>query len=681
MVAIFWVGAAFAADQEDTGTVDDAKEASPKPGAAGNTKTSDIEDTSIEGLLGMNLEDRLGQTEAVSRRNESILRAPATITSIDSTQIRLSGATSVPDAIRLVPGVAVYKTAPGNHVVALRGTGGLTGNNIILLIDGIPINSPLDGNVSWDLIPLHVEDIERIEVVRGPVSPSYGADAYTGVINIVTRTSLGLSPSYVGRLQGGTNLDGKARGSASGRLLYIRKKEELRLFLNTEHESGQPPAASNGASQEGIPADRLSATAVFSLLPSKASRLSFELGQAWSRRSSLEHLVLESVPQSQSLLFGRISYEVNNAGPLDNLKLWAHGMSLTISAEQSQRAGFSYDGTRGARGAAGADLAVAFNRWLTGVAGGQGSLERINARYIHPNANGEVRSSYGFYGGLKASLPSFDLLVTSRGDLMPISVQLEYSYRASAIYYTNTWSLRLTGASAFRAPTYVEAVGRFIDPATGFILLEGDPRIGAPRNTSIELGAVFSPETTLTVSPTVYLSRLSNLMVEDFESLVLRTFRNDPNPRTYAGGELEANWRINDAFSVLPSFGVLYWLDTSAHPNTNVGLPDQNSRYTGGLRIQGVFGNDRWGYGFGGSVVSSRRYDLRAGIPPLILSNRTPTSVYLTAMLEHQLVNAPSIWGSLRLNASEPRHTPESPLPGAASLGESAIFGLEIRSE
>jgi hypothetical protein len=319
---------------------------------------------------------------------------------------------------------------------------------------------------------------------------------------------------------------------------------------------------------------------------------------------------------------------------------------------------------------------------LSALFGGQGSLERIDAPYIHPNANGSVRPAYGFYGGIKAvPTDALDLIVTGRGDLAPISAKVEYSYRASAIYHTDTWGVRLTGASAFRSPTYVEAVGRFTDPMNRLILLEGSDSIGAPRNTSVELGATFSPYATLTISPTVYVSRLSNLMVEDFESLLRRTFRNDSSSVTYAGGEFEANWRVTDAISLLPSVSVLHWLDTPARIATNIGSPDQNSRFTAGLRLQGLFGNDRWGYGIGAIIASARTYNVRVGIPTIILNKHIPTNAYLSATLERQLAAIPAIWASLRLNASTPAHQAESPLPLAAALGQSAVLGLEIRRD
>lgn len=694
LVGLAWIprlGAQTPADGADS--VKSAAVPVPTPPAAAAievdgqdvSQLSKIEDASLEGLLGLSLEEQLGKTEAASRSNESVLRAPATISTLDAVQIRLSGATTLPDLLRVVPGVSVVHNAAGNDVVSIRGTGGLANNNTILLIDGIPINNPLDGSVSWDLVPLHIEDIERIEVVRGPVSPIYGANAYTGVINVLTRTTAGLPPSYAIRLRGGGGLAGGGAGSVSGRYLHIGPKVRLRWFLNAGRDgTSAAGSARRTAVQDVRPvADHVSTTGALTFPTGAASDLALQMGLVWSRRSSMDHLALDSENLTQRMLFGRAQYEVRGlGGPQGGLKVWAHGLSVDRRSTRTPQTGFSYDGANSLRAVAGADVAIPLYRTLTVLAGGQGSLERIQAPFLHPNASGMSRPAYGFYGGFKANPhPSVDLIVTGRGDLAPISATLDYSYRASAIYHADGWGLRLTGASAFRSPTYVEAAGRFVDPATQLILLEGTDSIRAPRNTAVELGGTFSPNSRLTISPTIYLSRLSNLMVEDFDSVVRRSFRNSPDPRTFIGGELEASWRVNDALTVLPSLGVLQWLQALEDIDTNVGVPAQNSRLTGGLRAQGTFSNDRWGYGLGITAASPRSYRVRGGIPPMILVTQVPTTVRVTAMLERQLFPSSGVWGSLRIGASLPGDRPESPLPAAVPLGQSAMFGLEARHE
>jgi iron complex outermembrane receptor protein len=649
----------------------------PSPGAA----PRNIEDESLEGLLQLNLEDKLGKTEAVSRTNESVLRAPAAMTTLDAEQIRLSGATTVPEILRFVPGVAVTRNAPGNDVVSLRGTGGLASNNVILLIDGIPINNPLDGTVSWNLISLNLEDIERIEVVRGPVSPIYGANAYTGVINIVTRTTAGVLPSYVARVQGGADSKGGAVGIASARFLHIAKRLQFKIFVNAAHDGTSARAAPGDGGPDAPAMDQAGATAVLDWLPSASNRIALEAGYVWSRRSGMDHLALDAGREAQRILFGRALYELR-ADNASSLRLWGQGVSFDNDANEGESSRFSYAGAKTFRAGGGADLVLALGSIMSVLAGAQGSVERVNARFVHPNVDGELRPSSGFYGGIKAApLSSLDLVLTGRGDLSPISAKIEYSYRASAIYHRDTWGVRITGASAFRSPTYIEAAGRFVDPASGLILLEGTDTIKAPRNTSVELGATFSPFETLTLSPTVYWSRLSNLMIEDFESVVRRSFQNDSSARTLLGAELEARWRLMEAMTVYPSVSAVDFLTAPERIDTNVGVPSQNSSYMAGLRVQGLFGGDAWGYGVGASFASARQYNVRTGIPPLVLAKDVPSMTRLMAMIERQLTPTPALWISLRLGATFPSNQPESPLPSATPLGQTAILGLSLRRE
>ena len=74
------------------------------------------------------------------------MTAPAAMSILTWEQIRHSGARTVPDLLRWIPGVQVYRNGPGNHVVSLRGTGGLNGNNVVVTINGVAINSPLDAS-------------------------------------------------------------------------------------------------------------------------------------------------------------------------------------------------------------------------------------------------------------------------------------------------------------------------------------------------------------------------------------------------------------------------------------------------------------------------------------------------------------------------------------------------------
>lgn len=122
-----------------------------------------------------------------SRLAQSPLDAPAPVTTIDREMIDASGFTEVHDLMRLVPGFLVADWPNGSPTVANHGMGDAFDRRIKVLVDGRTVNDPLWGNTLWQDLPLRVDDIDRIEVVRGPHGAAYGANAFQGVINIITR--------------------------------------------------------------------------------------------------------------------------------------------------------------------------------------------------------------------------------------------------------------------------------------------------------------------------------------------------------------------------------------------------------------------------------------------------------------------------------------------------------------
>jgi iron complex outermembrane receptor protein len=122
-----------------------------------------------------------------SKIAQSPLDAPNSTSIITAQDIRLSGITKIPELLRRLAGVDVMEVTGGQQEVSLRGFNQRLSNKILVLIDGRSIYTDLLGATIWRTIPVGIEDIERIEVVRGPGSALYGADAFNGVVNIITK--------------------------------------------------------------------------------------------------------------------------------------------------------------------------------------------------------------------------------------------------------------------------------------------------------------------------------------------------------------------------------------------------------------------------------------------------------------------------------------------------------------
>jgi iron complex outermembrane receptor protein len=135
--------------------------------------------------------EELGNIEvtSVSKRAERLSEAPASVFVITAEDIRRSGATSLPEALRLAPNLQVGRISSSFHAVSSRGFNGNLANKLLVLIDGRSVYTPLFGGVFWDAQQLPLEDVERIEVISGPAGTLWGVNAVNGVINVTTRSA------------------------------------------------------------------------------------------------------------------------------------------------------------------------------------------------------------------------------------------------------------------------------------------------------------------------------------------------------------------------------------------------------------------------------------------------------------------------------------------------------------
>jgi len=127
------------------------------------------------------------EVSTVSRTESTVGRSPAAVFVVTNEMIRRSGARSVPDALRLVPGVNVARVSANRWVISVRGFNAVYANKLLVQIDGRSVYNPVFSGVYWDQQDLLLEDVERIEVIRGPGATVWGANAVNGVINIITK--------------------------------------------------------------------------------------------------------------------------------------------------------------------------------------------------------------------------------------------------------------------------------------------------------------------------------------------------------------------------------------------------------------------------------------------------------------------------------------------------------------
>src|SRR5581483_5460364 len=140
----------------------------------------DLGSLSIEDLINV-------KVTSVAKKEQTLLESPAAIFVITQEDIRRSGMTSVPELLRMVPGINVAQVDGNVWAISARGFNSQFANKLLVLIDGRSVYSPLFSGVYWEVQDLLLEDIDRIEVIRGPGAAVWGANAVNGVINILTK--------------------------------------------------------------------------------------------------------------------------------------------------------------------------------------------------------------------------------------------------------------------------------------------------------------------------------------------------------------------------------------------------------------------------------------------------------------------------------------------------------------
>jgi len=162
---------------------------------------------------------QLGNIEVTtaSKEPEEIWRTPAAVYVLTRDDIRRSGATSIPEVLRLVPGVEVARVNSSVWAVGIRGFGSAFSKSVLVLIDGRSVYTPLFAGVEWNVQSVLLEDVERIEVIRGPGGTIWGSNAVSGVINIITKSAKDTRGTYASTSGGNMNQSRSAVRYGGGR--------------------------------------------------------------------------------------------------------------------------------------------------------------------------------------------------------------------------------------------------------------------------------------------------------------------------------------------------------------------------------------------------------------------------------------------------------------------------------
>jgi iron complex outermembrane receptor protein len=202
---------------------------------AAHAQEKSLTELDLATLMGMDV-----KITSAARREQSGSDAAAAIFVLTREDIRRNGATSIPELLRMVPGMHVGRIANGRWAVSARGFNGQFANKLLVLVDGRIIYSPLFTGVAWEDQQVPLEEIERIEVIRGPGGALWGANAVNGIINIITRSAAGTSGLELTASAGDEESHtvalryGGSAGEADDYRVYVENFERDSLDANLE---------------------------------------------------------------------------------------------------------------------------------------------------------------------------------------------------------------------------------------------------------------------------------------------------------------------------------------------------------------------------------------------------------------------------------------------------------------
>lgn len=514
---------------------------------------------------------------AASRRAQATLDAPNAITVITGDEIRASGLISLADILRRVPGAEVMAMGLGSANVSFRGFNQRIANKVLLLIDGRPEYQDFLGVTLWAVLPVGLEEIERVEVIRGPGSALYGANAMLGVVNIITRAPGSGAPAELNGFAGNANLAGGSFVASGGEKLRFRASAGYQQGdkFSRDYAEGRPDVASNVDDPNlGLRSARGNLTAFYAFNKDFSVAVSGGINRLFTELYALgllRNFYLDGLGG-----YAKVDF---TGGPVKFRFFWNHakfdagpqfepiGQRSLVTAVDTN----VFDGE--------ALFQKEFSLAGTHVVavGLSARLKRVKWGYIGPLTS-ELHAA-AFVQDEWRIIKPLTLIASYRIDRHPLLDKGRPGYAQSprvsvVVRPFESHAFRASFATAFRQPTFLESYMNIRTPVPGVtgasVLTEGNRELRPERLISFELGYRGElPRLGLTVDLTGYWNIVSDLIVlsavnpvspdaafdEVSQSFLLgrSIFSNDPQSYTARGVELGVTWNATKGLDLRAS--------------------------------------------------------------------------------------------------------------------------------
>lgn len=455
-----------------------------------------------------------------SRYGQDPLDSPSTISILTADDVRLSGATDITDLLRRVVGVDVMSMAAGQPEISIRGFNRELNNKVLVLIDGRSVYWDFIGTTQWDSFPIVLEEIERIEVIRGPGSAVYGANAVTGVVNIITKTPgetaetiASLSVGSPGYLRGAAMTSGRSGETAyrlsagyrqHGRWAKIRDVDDgsaLVPFLENQ-DRGSESVRAHGRIDRRL-GDESFVSLSGGYVDGSAEIYNIGALGDFARQTVNTYVRADGTfgPVHARVFWNRVAGQAGPwlATPRDAQILNADFVAQTFDAELE-----------------------AFGAFETGpvehrVNGGVGYRRKAIDDFQYLDSNDIDEDHFNVFINEEASVGPVRVVGSLRADRHPlISLDKTVSPRLAAIVRVDDErAVRVSGGTAFRVPTLVESYMDTVIPTDvdGVVIRDvGSRELVPERIITVEGG--YHDESTLyhQADVAVYYNRVSQLI-------------------------------------------------------------------------------------------------------------------------------------------------------------------------
>jgi len=547
----------------------------PKPQKGSQVSPGDLTQVSLENLMNM-------EVTSVSKKEQKLSQVAAAIFVITQEDIHHSGATNIPELLRMAPGLDVAQIDANTWAISSRGFNSEFANKLLVLIDGRAVYTPLFGGANWDTLDVPLEDIDRIEVIRGPGGTIWGANAVNGVVNIITKKT---AETPGGLLVAG----GGTQALASGTLQYggkIKGETTYRIFakyINNKHSpdlDGQDAEDAWHLVHGGFRAD--------TKLSSKDTLMTEGDLYTGSAGATIVHSVL-SPPQNVSIQ--RVA-ELSGGSVLSK---WNHILSSRADTtvqfffDRYIRSGPESRETRNTYDIEFQNHLVLGSRhdliWGLGFRhSADQTVGTIDQAFVPADWDGDLLS----------------LFVQDQVTVKPDRLLLTFGTKVENSYFTG-YDLEPSVRAAWtpnKRNTYWAAISRVtrtpsrrdngleaalaVFPGPAEVLLEGNPNIKSEHEITYELGYRAQANDRLSLGATVFFSDYRDL--ESIEPLTPFTNANSTPPITINplrldnkmhgttyGLETYGKWRVNRRWTISPGYSLLH-MDLRLDPTSLDGI-------------------------------------------------------------------------------------------------------------